>query len=341
MDIYSTAQLNRLVQSLIRPQTGLLTAFFPLVETSDVEEIKFDVQKGKRRISPFVSPLKEGKIIESLGYVTNTFSPAYVKDKRQHDPNKAMKRSAGEIIGGNLAPVDRRMANLIRDTRDQLDMLTRRKEVMASEAIRTGKVTVSGDGYDTVVVDFGRKASHTITLAVGSKWTDAGVNALEDLEDWALLVQQDCGAVVTDVIMDVDAWRAFRDNVGPQTLRDLFRAAPDAAQQLRYTTLGQTGLHLQGVIGQFAFYTYSDWYVDDNDVEQPILPSGTVILGSADVEGVQHHGAIRDEDAGMQPLEYFSKSWVVPDPSVRYLLMQAAPLVVPYRPNASLCATVL
>lgn len=341
MDIYSTASLNRLVQNLIRPQAGLLTAFFPLVETSDVEEIKFDVENGKRRITPFVSPLKEGKVVESLGFKTNTFSPAYTKDKRVHHPNKALKRTAGETIGGNMTPADRRQANLARDTADQLEMLTRRKEVMASEAIRTGKVTVTGDGYDTVVVDFGRKASHTITLAGGSKWTDAGVDALEDLEDWALLVQQDSGATVTDVVMDVVAWRAFRNNVGPTKLRDLFRAAPDAAQQLRYTTLGQTGLHFQGMIGQFAFWTYADWYVDDNGTEQPMLPAGTVILGSSQIEGVQHHGAIRDEDAGIQPLEYFTKSWTVQDPSVRFLLMQSAPLVVPYRPDASLCATVV
>ena len=37
---------------------------------------------------------------------------------------------------------------------------------------------------------------------------------------------------------------------------------------------------------------------------------------------------------------YFTKSWLEEDPSVRWLLLQSAPLVVPYRPNAVLCATI-
>ena len=39
-------------------------------------------------------------------------------------------------------------------------------------------------------------------------------------------------------------------------------------------------------------------------------------------------------------MPFFSKSWTEPDPAVRYLLMQSAPLPVPYRINASLGATV-
>ena len=74
MDIYSTTALNRLVQSLKRPQTALLGAFFGQVETSDTEDIKFDVENKKRRIAPFVSPLREGKLVEDEGYVTGYYA---------------------------------------------------------------------------------------------------------------------------------------------------------------------------------------------------------------------------------------------------------------------------
>lgn len=57
--------------------------------------------------------------------------------------------------------------------------------------------------------------------------------------------------------------------------------------------------------------------------------------------GYQAFGAIRDEAAGYQAMSFFPKSWVEQDPAVRYLMLQSAPLVVPYRPNASLAATVL
>jgi hypothetical protein len=39
-------------------------------------------------------------------------------------------------------------------------------------------------------------------------------------------------------------------------------------------------------------------------------------------------------------MEYFVKSWEVEDPSRRILLMQSAPLIVPYRPDATFAATV-
>lgn len=339
MDIYSTAALNRLVQSLKRPQTALLSTFFGSVEVSDTEQILFDVENKKRRIAPFVSPLREGKVVEDEGYVTKTFTPAYVKDKRIHDPNKALKRAAGETVGGNTSPLDRHQANLARSSADQLDMLNRRKEVMASEVLRTGKVTISGEGYPTVVVDFGRNAGHTVTLAGASRWGQAGIKPLENIETWTGTVLQNSGAVIRDVVMDVKAWGLFRADADVQKFLDTrpLSATTDSVVAVQFAKLGMS---YKGQVGEVRFWVYQDWYVDEAGVEQPMIPDYTVILASPDVDGVQHHGAIRDEAAGLQGQEFFSKSWVVEDPSRRILLMQSAPLVVPYRPDATFCATV-
>lgn len=339
MDIYSTASLNRLVQSLKRPQTALLSAFFPSVETSDTEQIFFDVENKKRRIAPFVSPLREGRLVEDEGYVTKSFTPAYIKDKRVHDPNKALKRAAGETIGGSQTPLNRHQANLARSSADQLDMLMRRKEVMASEVLRTGKVTISGDGYPTVVVDFGRNAAHTVALTTTARWGESGVKPLENVEDWGLTILQNSGAIVRDVVMDTKAWRLFRADTTVEKYLDT-RPLSAAEAGVRFAQFAALGLSYKGQIGEYRFWVYSDWYVDDSGTEQPILPDYTVLMVSPDLDGVQHQGAIRDEAAGIQPLEFFSKSWTVEDPSSRILLMQSAPLVVPYRPDASFCATV-
>lgn len=339
MDIYSTTALNRLVQSLKRPQSALLTTFFGEIETSDTEQIMFDVENKKRRISPFVSPLREGRLVEDEGYVTKAFTPAYIKDKRVHDPNKALKRAAGESIGGSMSPLDRHQANLARSSADQLDMLTRRKEVMASEVLRTGKVTISGEGYPTVVVDFGRNAAHTVALLTTARWGESGVKPLENIEDWTSTVLQNSGAVIRDVIMDTAAWRLFRADADVKEYLDTrpMSASSDAVVALQFA---QLGMSYKGQLGELRFWVYQDWYVDEAGVEQKMIPDYTVILASPDVDGVQHQGAIRDEAAGLQPLEYFSKSWVVEDPSRRILLMQSAPLLVPYRPDATFCATV-
>lgn len=339
MDIYSTTALRGLVESLIRPQTALLSTFFGTIETSDTEDIKFDVENKKRRLAPFCSPFKEGRVVTEQGYTTNSFSPAYTKDKRVHDPNKALKRAAGETIGGSRTPLDRHQANLVRSTADQLDMLMRRKEVMAAEVLRTGKCLISGDDYPTTLVDFGRKASHTVQLTGADRWGETGVEPLDDLEAWTSLLLKDSGAVVKDVIMDTEAWRLMRANAKVEKYLDT-AALNNLTAGLVAIQFAKLGLSYKGQIGEVRFWVYQDWYVDEAGTEQQVLPDYTVILASPDVDGVQHHGAIRDEDAGLQPLEFFSKSWTVQDPSCRFLLMQSAPLVVPYRPDATFCATV-
>lgn len=339
MDIYSTTSLNRLVPSLKRPQTALLSAFFPMIETSETEDIKFDVESKTRRIAPFVSPLREGRLVEDQGYTTKSFTPAYIKDKRVFDPNKALKRRAGEAIGGDSTPANRQAANLAVAMADQVDMLMRRKEVMASEVLRTGACTISGDGYPTVSVDFGRTGGHTVTLLTSDRWGETGVDGIENIEDWGLLILKNSGAIVRDVIMDVDAWRLFRAMTSTEKYLNT-RPLSAAEAGVGYVQFAQLGLSYKGAIGEYRFWVYSDWYIDDNGAEQPILPSNTVLMVSPELMGVQHHGAIRDEEAGIQAQEYFAKSWTVPDPSRRFLLMQSAPLVVPYRPDASFCATV-
>lgn len=337
MDIFATAILNGVVDSLIRPQASLLDMFFPIIVNSDAEEIKFDIEEVKRRITPFVHPTMQGKMVESQGHKTATFVPAYAKDKRVFDPKKPLKRKIGEKIGGDMSPIDRAQANLAYELNDQTGMLIRRQEVMASEVMRTGMVTVTGDGYPTVVVDFGRNANHTVTLTGANRWGQAGIVPLDDIENWSLTMLQNSGAVVTDVVMDTLAWRLFIAEAKTEKVLDIRRGAPDS---LELVAMAKLGLQWKGSVGNVGYWVYSDWYVNDAGTEVPMIPDYTVILGTRDMEGVRHFGAIRDEEAGFQAREYFAKSWVKPDPSVRYLLLQSAPLICPYRPDASFCATV-
>lgn len=95
MDIFSTNVLAKVVERLHTPSSFLLDTFFPNVQTSDKEEIFFDVTDSKPRISPFVSSLLPGKVVDSGGYQTKSFKPAYVKDKRRFDANIPYKRVAG------------------------------------------------------------------------------------------------------------------------------------------------------------------------------------------------------------------------------------------------------
>ena len=338
-DLFSTSTLKAIVQDLRVPKTGLLDAYFRTTSQDDTEEIHFDIDNKPRRIAPFVSPLVAGKVVASRGFQTATFKPAYVKDKRSFSPTRAVKRVMGERIGGGeLSPEQRMQILLVQDMQDQLEMISRRLEWMACQALYGGTVTVSGEDYPTVVVDFGRDAGHSITLGGSVQWNDAGVNPLNDLQDWSELMIKKSGVGVTEVTMTLDVWKVFRTHSEVKTRLDRWRGNSTMQQD----AVQREGRVFMGMVDQFAIYAYSGWYVDPTSgTETAMLPAGTVICAAGDaVEGVQHFGAIMDHDV-LQALSYYPKSWLEQDPSMRYLLMQSAPLPVPYRVNATLRATVL
>ena len=339
MDIFSTHVLTKVVENLKTPPSFLLDMFFSQELRSDTEEIYFDTQESKPRISPFVSPLMPGKVVEHEGYQTKSFKPAYVKDKRRFTPDMPFKRMAGERIGGKLTPAQRLEKAVAVTLSNQLDCLTRREEVMASEVLRTGKITVAGDGYPSVTVDFGRDASFTKVLAGENTWDKESVNILDNLEDWAGTIQSKSGVVANTVILEPSAWKIFRNNPFVQKYLD-YRRGTNNTLNIDPVILGNEKARFVGNIGDFEVWVYNDVYIE-NDTEKKILPENTVLLGSrSGVEGVRCYGAIKDEQAAFQSTRYFSKSWLENDPAVRWMLLQSAPLIVPYRPNATMCVTI-
>lgn len=336
MNIFNTAVLTQVIPQLPNPEPFILNSFFGAIQTETSEEIHFDVDSGSRRLAPFVAPIVAGQVVQSRGYQTKTFKPAYVKDKRVFNADRPFKRQIGERIGGGMDPAQRLMMALGRELEDQIAMLARRQEVMAVEALRTGKVTVSGDLYPTTEVNFGRDPSLTQLLANTGRWGEVGVEPLDDVQSWSLLVAEKSGTVANTVIMDVEAWKLFSMSNKVQKLLDRFRGA----DRLNSTVTGEGGRHM-GNIGDLDIWVYTGWYEDpDSGQLVPYLPANTVIVTSPDLMGTRAYGAIKDEAAGLQAMPYFAKSWTEEDPALRYLLMQSAPLTVPYRVNASFCATV-
>lgn len=335
-DIFDTYVLNRVVEERVEDTQFLTDFFFPEVATSEEETIMFDVTNERQLVTPFVSPLVEGKIIADKGYSTKSFRPAYAKDKRIFDPNKTFRRRAGEKVGGSLKPADRLKAQVAFSIDEQLSMLGRRFEVMAADVLVNGTATITGEAYPTAVVDFGRHADNRETLTGGARWGESGVSPYDYVELKAQAITDKTGITPTDVVMTVDAWNLYKVDPKIEKLLDTNRRElADAAIATGYVPQPRAGLVYRGRVGYLRFWTYTGaWTNPETGTTSPILPPFTVLIGSRGVDGVRHFGAIRDLDAGIMAQQYFVKSWTVPDPSRRFLLMQSAPLLVTYRPNA-------
>lgn len=336
MDIYTPAYLSRLVTRLRPVPTFFLDTFFREVITSDKEEIYFDVSDSRPRLAPFVSPLLPGKVVSDEGYSTKSFKPAYIKDKRVHHPLKAMKRLPGEDLWATMSPEQRMAAKLASDVQDQKDMLLRRLEVMASEAIIYGRQTIIGDGVNALV-NFGRNSALSATLSGAAKWDHADKkDQSDDFEEWSQLLLEIGGSGAGIAVMDIKAWKLLKRDEGLKKLlsRD-YKPGSDTNLNLapRFRVEGAV---YKGNIGDFEVWVYSLPYEDpETGQAAQAMPDNTVILSSRNVEGVRHYGAILDVETP-RPTEQFVKSWVEQDPSVRYLLSQSAPLMVPYRVNATM-----
>lgn len=347
-NIFDTSALVQVVPNLKTSQNWLLDKFFPNIVESNTEEVAIDVDVGLRRMAPFVSPLVEGKMVESRKYQTNTFKPAYIKDKRAPDLRKPIRRQIGERIGGEYTAAEREMLNIQFEMADQIDMINRRLEWMAASALTTGTVTVAGEGYETKVVDFARSAALTITLSGSDKWPltvasgTTNTQPSDDIEDWQTQFLKESGSVPTDIVFTNKSWKAFRLDTTIKDNAITFPALSPFGNQINAGAQIQKGAVYKGRWGNFDLWLYNDWFIDPLDnKEKPMIPDGAVIMSSADLMGTRAFGVIMDPAFNYGPMAYAPKSWLIEDPAQRLLLMQSAPLVIPSRVNASLCATVV
>lgn len=338
--IFSTNTLVQVVTNLKTAQTFLLDTFFPNVVESESEFISIDVDVGKRRMSPFVSPLVEGKLVEARRVQTNTFTPPYIKDKRAPDLLRPVRRQIGERIGGSLTPRERMEANLVFEMTDQLDMLKRRQEWMAAQALLSGSVTVAGDGFPSAVINFGRDPALTLALTGSAMWDAQGSTATpsSDFDIYAGTVLKKSGAAPTNIVFTTTPWKYF---IADQNVKDsLWFPRAGEGNQINIGGQVKSGAQYKGHWGNYDLWLYNDWYVDENNVEQRMIPDGTVLLGSNDLSGTRAYGSIKDPAFEYGALAYAPKMWVQEDPAQMFLLMQSAPLVIPSRVNAFMALTV-
>ena len=337
---YDTNTLIQVVPNLKRATSFLLDMFFPNIVTADSEFISIDVDVGKRRMSPFVSPLVQGKLVEQRRTQTNSFKPAYIKDKRAPDLRKPVRRMIGERIGGDMSAIEREMANLEFEMADQVDMLTRRLEWMAAQVLAYGTVTIAGDGFPTTVVDFGRDPSLTSVLSGASQWGVTGnftvtgqdpvpVATIEALQRNVL---KKSGSVVSDIVFTTTPFQKFINSVGVQGA--VYYPKLGDGNDINPGAQIKRGGAYKGRWGQYDLWMYNEWYVDENNVERPMLPDGMVLFGGPDLMGTRAFGQIIDPDHNYQSLPFAPKTWVEKDPAQRLLMMQSAPIVIPSRVNA-------
>jgi hypothetical protein len=248
----------------------------------------------------------------------------------------------GEALGtGSMSLEQRRQAIVADIMRRHKEMHAMTREWMAARAVIDGKVTISGENYPTVTVDFRRDASLTVVLAGAAKWDQATSTHLADIKNARVASNTLCGAVIRDVIFGANAWALFSAKTDVKDLLDN-QVRGSVSDFTKLTDGFEDSVEFLGTLqgtngaGLIRMWLYSGKYRDESNTLQDILDTNTVVgVDWMSVQGHRCYGAIRDGKAGFKAVEMFPKMWEDQDPWAEYLMTQSAPLMVPKQPNAS------
>ena len=334
MNLYDTVTLLGVIRQIKLFDPFLLNLFFPNVVEFAERSIAIDKVAKSLKLAPFVSPVVSGKAVKSRGHSTMTIEPAYLKPKEVVDPQRLLNRIAGEGIGGALDPASRRDAIIADILVSNHEMIIRRLEWMAAQALLTGKIAISGDDYPEVEVDFLRTGALTKTLAGAARWGEVDVSPVDDLESWA----DEAESPIDTVVMDPEAWKLFRKS--PDT-KDLLDTRRGSRTELETGPNNGRNFSFKGTLGaDMEVWVYGGVYEDDQGASQKFLPDNSVVMGSGAIEGTRAFGAILSPSAGYQPMQEYPRHFVTTDPQLEYVETQSAPMIIPGRPDASVAVTV-
>jgi hypothetical protein len=339
-DLYTLQDLYRRIKTAPR----FWLNFYQKQINFDGRNIIFEKVYGDdRKLAPFAVPTAAGRPQKLDGFEAYTLAPAYIKLKDTVDPTMHIERLPGEALGGTLTIQQRRDAVKVELLRRQKEKVFNTWNWLSARATIDGKVTISGEDYPETLIDFRRDPALTKVLTGGAAWDQSTAKPLEDLRDMRIGAQELSGARVSRHVFGANAWELFCERVDLTAMQNSLNRG--AGQQVTVSTIsdgyGDTIEYMgsiQGLNGQgrLEFWVDTTRYIDEAGNEQFYLDQDTVVGLSPDLMGgTRCFGAIMDAKAGFRSLDVFQKNWENEDPSVEYLLMQSAPLMVPKEPNAT------
>jgi len=343
--------MGEVVKRMPPVHTFFKTTFFKNVKTFVTRSVDVDFKKGNRALAPFVHPRIGGKTMPNSGFQTKTYTPPHIAPDKITTVDDLISRMAGENIYSGQTPAQRAIKKMAEDFAELNEMITRREEWMASQALILGKIPIIGEGFDNEAIDFGFTNKETISSAA-QKWSAATADPIADLKRWRKQVQK-TGFVNCNVcVMADNVASAFINNAKVKELLDI-KAYDLAVIKPRELPNGVTYIGTINGMG-LDIYTYTEWFLDDwtdpaKPEQKPLVPDNTVILLSTSATYSMYYGAVTILDGKGGAAETFKTvegarvpdTWTARKPARRFLQLNSQPLPVPHEVDSWFVAVVM
>ena len=345
MDIYSTRAQLAAIELLPREYSALFDFFCRDAGTVEDEKAIWDFRKGSRRMAPTVRPGAGGVLMDRDGYETREIGFCCVAPERIIEDSNLKGRMFGERVLGAMTPQERERKMMAKDLVDMRKAIQRRYEWMVRQVILTGKLSVfnytnEGRGIEaSMIADYG----FTNNFVPETRWDQASAKIDADMRSIFDLVYDGLG-YVDRIFMAPDVADAMIDN--SKYIKQFDGRNIDMGKintQYRGSGIRFIGWNSDGV----EMYSMSGTFIDDDGTAKAVIPSGTLIAGSADMLKMYFGPVTQVEETGMNaqhktyikkqvPLRYGS----IDGNSIKNRLT-SCPTVVPENVDGWCVATVL
>lgn len=313
---------------LRKPIGSFFTSFFPVSNTHIAEILQLEIKKGKRTMAPFVAPRVGGKVMKRSGSTTKLLQTPKIAPERPMTIDDISKKGFGESIYSNKSPEERAIELLGRDMTELEEAIQRRKEWMAREILLTGAINVQDedDGVD-VEIDF--NFTNKTTLSGEALWTADKSKPIEDLAIWRRDIIKATGKAPTVCIMANDVYQTFKEHPKVNQERQLLTSSNVKIEPRiidpSLTFLGRL------IELDLDIYSYDEWFIDDEGVEQPMLPTGTLMLLPEEVGSFEYGSVTQLEGEDFMTYEAEIVPQVLADPrnNIKTVRLTSRPLPKP------------
>lgn len=315
------------------------TKFFGTNKTTLNEKLEVQVKKGKKRLAPFVAPRIGGVIMERDGFSTYSVTTPKLAPSRVLTIDNILKQTFGEHIKNKKTPEERADEIFAKDLTDLEEYIANRKEWMARQIILEGNINVI-DIEKGVDINIDYNFTNKDTLVGGAMWSEATSDPIADIKSWRKEILKKSGVNANMCIMGENAFNAFLNH---NTVKEKLNLLNVSLGEIKPQMIDEA-LTFQGKIEGIEIYTFDEWILNDEDIEEAMMPIDSVLMVHKNI-GEMWHGSVTLLDDSDEFVVYENE--IIPQiitdkkASTKELTLYSRPLPVPFDVDSWFVAKVL